>query len=267
MSIAETSADLSSHRAGGGTTGVPAVVKCVAILRLLDRHGSGGASLTAIAAELEITKSHCFAILRTLQAAGWICHDPHGRRYLVDSGLLDDLPNLVRDQDRSGRLHRVLVDLSRVTRVPCVLTRINPDDSFVAIDKAEEDAELLVSVPIGHRFPWDAPAQLRTRIAFGDGQAAARLLARWQPQAFTGKSIQDRAAFLVEIETTRTRGYAVSRSEYTLGVMSIAVPVFDRFGKLRMVLQCPGLEADLETREWQVGEAMRRAAEALQSIM
>ena len=66
---------------------------------------------------------------------------------------------------------------------------------------------------------------------------------------------------------SRERGYAVSRSECTFGVMSVAAPVFDRSGRMRMVLQCPGLEVDLETREWQVGEAKRHAAASLQVII
>lgn len=247
--------------------GVPAVIKCVGILRLLDEHITGGASLSGISKQLGLTKSHCLGIMRTLVSLGWVRHDGARRVYLLDTGLLRDIPNLLGQQDRSSQLREVLVLLSRRTRVPCVLTRINPDDSYIAIDKAEEGAELLASVPIGHRFPWDAPAQMRARLAFCDASVRKDMVAKWKPTSFTRKSIGSRKDLIAELEVTRTRGYAVGRGEYTLGVMSIAAPVVDRFGTLRMILQCPGLEADLDRREQEVGAALVQAARKVGSLI
>ena len=67
-----------------------------------------------------------------------------------------------------------------------MLTRVETDGSFVAIDKAEEAAELIVSVPIGHRFPPDAPAQMRVRLAWMPEDLRRQELARWRPQGLHG---------------------------------------------------------------------------------
>jgi DNA-binding IclR family transcriptional regulator len=249
------------------TTGVPAVLKCIAILRLLDDRGAAGMSLSAIASALGQTKSHCLNIMRTLFAEKWVRHDTERRTYVLDTGLLDDISNLLARQDRSGRLHEVLVNLTRAVRIPSILTRINPDDSFIAVDKSEEGAELFISVPIGHRFPWDAPAQLRARLSRCEPDVAAALIARWEPRAFTSKSAINRQQLLDEVEATRARGYAVSRSEFTWGIMSLAVPVFDPAGRMRMILQCPGVEADIERREAEVAAAILKAADQLSALL
>lgn len=265
--MAELRKGASRRRTKAVGHGVPAVLKCVGILRLLDAQLTAGASLSAVSAKLTVTKSHCLSIMRTLVDLGWVRHDVQRRLYFLDTGLLRDVPNLLGQQDRSSQLHEELVRLSRRTHVPCVLTRINPDDSYIAIDKAEEGAELLASVPIGHRFPWDAPAQLRARLAFCEAGLRDVLVAKWRPTSFTRNTVATRKDLIAEIEATRRRGYSVGRGEYTLGVMSLAVPVFDRFGAMRMILQCPGLEVDLDARKAEVGTALVRAAKDIGRLL
>ena len=154
--------------------------------------------------------------------------------------------------------------LSRATGTPCVLTRVERDGSFVAIDKAEEAAELIVSVPIGHRFPPDAPAQMRVRLAWMAEDLRKQEMARWRPRAYTKTTIVRKKAAWAEIEATRRRGYSISRAEFSPGVMTLAVPIFDTFGDVQMVLQCPGLIDKVARRRSQARRrdpARRRATE------
>ncbi len=244
---------------------VPAVAKAIAIIRHLNGGPSTGRSLVEIAADLNITKSHCHNVLKTLVAQGWAVFDASRRRYTLAPGLLADVSRLISRGTRPLLIHEELVKLSLAAGVPCVLTRVDSDNSFVAIDKAEEAAELLVSVPIGHRFPADAPAQMKARLACVDDAAVASELARWRPVARTPTTITDRQELKRDIEACRQRGYSTSRGEYTTGVMSLAVAVRDKDGIARLIVQCPGVQADMEEREakiaalliktgWRIGE-------------
>jgi len=259
-------------RTGGATgrtvaTAVPAVVKTVAIVRHLNAGPSTGLSLTEIARDLGITKSHCHNLLKTLVAEGWAVFDAGRRRYALAPGLLADISRLISRGGRPLLIHEELVRLSLAARAPCVLTRIGVDNSFVAVDKAEEAAELLVSVPIGHRFAADAPAQMKARLAALDDARVALELDAWTPVAHTPTSIIDREEMEREIARTRRRGYAISRSEFTPGVMSIAASICDRAGIPSHILQCPGVQADIEVREDEIGNlivaASRRIVELL----
>ena len=125
-----------------GADKVPAVNKALAIVRHLNRASSSGVSLNEIANNLEITKSHCHNILKTLTSEGWLIYDPERRSYSLAHRLLTDISRLLTRQSPSLLIHDELVRLSRATRLPCVLTRVERDGSFVAIDKAEEAAEL-----------------------------------------------------------------------------------------------------------------------------
>ena len=248
-------------------TRVPALGKAIAILRHLNASPSLSAGVSEVAAALALSKSHCFNILRTLEDEGWVRFDAERRRYDLSSRLLTDFSRLLARPAKSASVRDELARLSAATRLPCVLSRIEPEGSFVAIDKAEDAAELLVSVPIGHRFPSDAPAQMRVRLAWSDVAERRAALARWQPVAYTPTTIVDKAQLRREIEATRSRGYAISRAEFTLGVTTLAAPVFDAHGRVSLVLQCPGLEIDVPTREHEVAEPLMEAAERIGAIM
>ncbi|MFC7610969.1 helix-turn-helix domain-containing protein [Teichococcus aestuarii] len=69
---------------------MPAVGKCLSIIRLLDAEPGAGLGLAAIAGRLGLTKSHCLMILRTLVAEGWLSHDAARQRYALAPSLLLD---------------------------------------------------------------------------------------------------------------------------------------------------------------------------------
>jgi DNA-binding IclR family transcriptional regulator len=245
---------------------VPAVTKAMAVIRHLNRTPLSGASLHEIAGSLDITKSHCHNILKTLARAGWLTYDETRRSYALAPSLLTDVSRLIGRQSPSMLIHDELSRFSRDTDTPCVLTRVERDGSFVAIDKAEEAAELIVSVPIGHRFPPDAPAQMRVRLAWMPEALRRQELVRWRPRAYTKTTIVRKKVAWAEIEATRRRGYAISRAEFTAGVMTLAAPIFDSFGEVHMVLQCPGLIDKVILNEAKIAAALLRTAERLNAV-
>src|SRR5581483_8885321 len=135
-----------------------------------------------------------------------------------------------------------------------------------AIDKAEEAAELIVSVPIGHRFPPDAPAQMRVRLAWMPKEQRRQELARWRPRAYTKTTIVKKKEAWAEIEATRRRGYSISRAEFSPGVMTLAVPIFDTFGDVQMVLQSPGLIDKVTRDEAKLAAEILRTGERLNAV-
>jgi DNA-binding IclR family transcriptional regulator len=245
---------------------VPALTKAMAIVRYLNSAASKGASLNQIAGDLRITKSHCYNILKTLEHGGWLSWDLQRRTYALAPGLLSDVSRLIGRQSPLALIHEELARLSIAADTPCVLTRVDRDGSFVAIDKAEEASELIYSVPIGYRFPPDAPAQMRVRLAWMPESMAKRELARWRPRRYTNTTIVRKKAAWAEIEATRKRGYAISRAEFSLGVMTLAVPIFDSLGEVQMVLQCPGLIDKVRRNQAKIAVELVRTAERLSLI-
>jgi len=242
----------------GPAKSVPAVGKCLAIIRLLD--ANPGQGLATIAGQLGLTKSHCLMILRTLVAEGWVQHDAERQRYALSPALLLDLAATVRRHDRSTVVHDALSRLAMALSLPCLLSRVNEDGSFTCVDRVQGGTGLMINIPIGHRYPADAPSQMRARLAALPEERGRALLEAMPVRAYTAATTTDKALIWQEVQEARQRGFAIGRMEYLEGVMSIATAILDVSGEARMVLQCTGPQAAMAPREAALGRAIMDAA-------
>ena len=250
------------------TSLVPAVDKAIAIVRYLNGQTGLEASLHTLSTQLGLTKSHCHNIMKTLLAAGWVSYDEQRRVYALASRLLADVSGLVaRQGSTSGLLRDELARLSAQIDTTCVLSRIDADGSFVVVDRADEGKGFRVSVPVGHRFAHDSTAQFRVRLAWSEPALSGKLLDEWVPLQRTPTSVMSRAQMLEEINQTRERGFAISRAEYTPGVMTFAAPIFDAFGQISLILVAFGVVEDLQTRQEAVIEALLATAGRMNAFM
>lgn len=235
---------------------VPAVHKAVQIVRHLNVRAPEGATLAELTEAAAITRSHCHSILRTLADESWVDYDARERRYRLKSGLVADASSALRAMEFLTTMRPFVAALVRRASLPCIVTQQLADGSFVVVDRMEHPTDLGVTVHIGHRFPSDAPAQMRAALAWADPDQIERVVATWTPKAYTRNTIVTRAALLRELEDTRRRGYAHSVNEYLEGVSSIAAPVFDTVGGLLCILQCPGFFHGVMLREHETGRAL-----------
>jgi DNA-binding IclR family transcriptional regulator len=236
---------------------VPAVVKAVAVIRRLDASAPAGAGLAELAAGLGLSRSHCHNILRTLVACGWVEHVVALRVYRLRPALLADIASLLRAGDQPGELRPFLVRLAGTLGLSVILSRQEPDGGFTVVDKVEGAAALGVTVPVGSRFPPDAPVQRKAALAWQGEAEIARWLEEWRPVAYTARSLTDKRAMARELALTRRRGHARSVGEFMDAVMSIGLPIYDRAGRVVLVLQCPGLLDQMRPREAEVAAALR----------
>jgi DNA-binding IclR family transcriptional regulator len=249
-------------------TKVPALQKALAIIRYINQGPLSGRPLSEIMSKLDITKSHCHNILKTLVDEHWLGYDSATRCYSLTPAMLNDVSQIVAGRSRSASIHDELVKLCRVTKTPSVLTRVERDGSFVVIDKADHVAELLTySAPVGHRFARDTAAQMRVRMAWLSPDRLKHELMLWKPVKYTNTTITRKSALLAELELTRKRGYAISRAEVLPGVMTFAAPVYDAFGDVEMVLQCPGVSEIIAAREDEIVPPLLRTCRTISDLI
>lgn len=245
---------------------VPALNKAIAVIRYLNCAPSEGRSLAEVSDKLGIGRSHCFNILKTLVDERWLTYDATRRTYLLAETLLTDVRCLFGGGQRAARVHAELERLSEQVGTPCILSRIEREGTFLVIDKAERTRELLASAPVGHRFAADTAAQMRVRLAALAPEEVERELKAWRPVRYTETSLMAKADVVAEIEATRARGYAISRAEVTPGVMTVAAPIYDAFGDVEMVLQCPGVSEVIGPRIEDIAVALLQACRDIMLI-
>lgn len=81
-------------------------------------------------------------------------------------------------------------------------------------------------VRVGDRFPLWAGAGGKCILAYADKKTVERETAKLH--AITNGTIKDREAFLADLAEIRTRDYAISQGEREDGIVSVAVPIFDK---------------------------------------
>jgi DNA-binding IclR family transcriptional regulator len=99
-------------------------------------------------------------------------------------------------------------------------------DSALVIDRVESVAPLRMQYGIGTLLPAHASASGKSLLAFGSGShdvVDGRAL-----DSFTPGTISSAEQLAAELEHITRQGYAVDREELYLGLVCLAVPVFDR---------------------------------------
>jgi len=247
------------------TPQVPAVIKAIAIVRLLNGKEDMGMGLMDIAESTGTSRSHCHAILQTLIASNWLEYDKGQRKYLLKSGVVADTSWGLRSQRVIATVRPLLVELSDRLQLSNWISQMLPDGTFITVDKVDGPGGLQLSIPLGKRFPHDVPTQRKLALAWLAPSEVNQWLADWDPVKYTAHTITDKRKFLLEVNRTAARGYATSIEEFEAGVMSVGLPIFDHVGGLRFCLVVPGIAKVMHTRHAQIATEMRRTMKSIHS--
>jgi DNA-binding IclR family transcriptional regulator len=247
--------DANGRLAGGGAL-VPAVMKAVDIIRFLNVRGGRGATAPEFARELNITRSHCHNILRTLVHCGWLQYVPAARLYYLNSTLSADVSSALVSKQYINAIRPHVQRLAARIGFPCMVSEPIADGSFMVVVTANSADPFVFNVAVGFRYPAGSPPHMKAALAWVPRAAQEEALKRWTPVRYTRATITDRDAMLRELATIRGRGYARSDGEFTEGFTTIVMPIFNHVGEPFLLLQCAGVEQTIKPRELQVAEAM-----------
>lgn len=236
---------------------VPALENGIAIISFINRKAPRAASLAEISTTLGISRSHCHSLLKTLTHFEWLSFDEETKMYRLQAGILSDASSLL-NSPAINVIRQQLAELVERIALPCVLSEPLSDDLFVVIDRFNAHHIMEVSFPVGHRFPRNAAAQMRAYLAWQTPERIDRWMQDWQPVAYTESSLMDLQQLRAEIGATRRRGYARSVGEFTEGLMALALPIFDRGGRVIYLFNVSSLVGTLLPREEEVVREMHR---------
>ena len=227
---------------------VAAVEKAFAILECLGNRRD--VSVTDLAQQLALSKSSVHRLLQTLKALGYVAQDGESELYRATLKLFElggkalENTDLVREADEDMR------GLGELTRETIHLGALD-EDAIIYIHKIESDFGLRMQSRIGKRKPLHSTAIGKVLLAHMAPGKAQALLEGQPLKVFTPKTLTSVAAVLDILPRVREKGYAQDDEEAEPGLRCIAVPVFDRFGKVIAALSIsfPTMRCDADTPE------------------
>ncbi|GAA4038713.1 IclR family transcriptional regulator [Nonomuraea soli] len=254
---------LYSERMGensGGTQPVKSAARALDILE--DLAANGPASLHVLATRMGLPKSSLHALLRTMQARGWIETDATDTLYalgihslLVGSAYLDG--DLI-----VGRTAPLLDELARATGETVHLARLE-GGHVVYTAKRESVHPLRMFSAVGRRLPVYSTALGRAILAEMDDERARALLpAVLDP--VTPHTNTDPERLIGLLAEVRRDGYAVEHEESCIGLACIAVALpFTQPGRYAISVSVPLARLDDESRK-NVVEQLLAARQSLE---
>ncbi|WNI18997.1 IclR family transcriptional regulator [Actinacidiphila sp. ITFR-21] len=218
----------------------PSVDSASRILKLLSRYRTAHASLTQICTELQLPKSSCSRILRTLESHGLLRYDSLTHLYSLGPYAIVLGARAEENTDYFADLKPVMREAAERTNMTAAWIQQVDARRMMYVAKHEGAALHRVTISIGNRFPITEVSYGQWVVAFAD-QAQRQCLLGGGLRAMTPATITDTELYREHLERIQEAGVLVSRGEYVPGVCAVSCPVLNPRGELLGVLAVLGL--------------------------
>ncbi|MBI0327987.1 DNA-binding transcriptional regulator KdgR [Burkholderia plantarii] len=224
--------DALQARAEGGAEkaeSASAAGKVFAVLEALGAHGPIG--ISELSHRLGMSKTTVHRFLQTLKTLGFVAQEDETERYRLTIRLFElgsqalESVDLVREADvemrRIGRLTREALHLGAFD-----------EDHIIYIHKIDADYGLRMHSRIGRTNPLYSTAIGKVLLAWMAPEEAREALSRAEFRKSTQKTLASAEAVWSILPHVREQGYGEDNEEQEDGLVCLAVPVFDRFGRV-----------------------------------
>ncbi|PRG54398.1 DNA-binding transcriptional regulator KdgR [Burkholderia gladioli] len=214
---------------GEKTESASAAGKVFAVLEALGAHGPIG--ISELSNRLDMSKTTVHRFLQTLKTLGFVAQEDETERYRLTIRLFElgsqalESVDLVREADvemrRIGRLTREALHLGAFD-----------EDHIIYIHKIDADYGLRMHSRIGRTNPLYSTAIGKVLLAWMAPEEAREALSRIEFRKSTQKTLASAEAVWSILPHVREQGYGEDNEEQEDGLVCLAVPVFDRFGRV-----------------------------------
>ncbi|WP_168794193.1 DNA-binding transcriptional regulator KdgR [Paraburkholderia aromaticivorans] len=192
---------------------------------------SGQIGISELSQRLGMSKTTVHRVIQTLKALGYVTQEVETERYRLTIRLFElgakalESVDLVREADVEMRR------IGEATREAVHLGAFD-EDAIIYIHKIDADYGLRMQSRIGRRNPLHSTAIGKVLLAWMDPADAREVLSHVEFRKSTQKTLSSAEAVLNILPHVREQGYGEDNEEQEEGLRCLAVPVFDRFGRV-----------------------------------
>jgi IclR family pca regulon transcriptional regulator len=216
------------------------------VLEAFDRNAVDAMSLSEIARRIGVSRSSAFRLVHTLERLGYLTREEETKSYRLGARVMSLGYAFLSSKDIAELARPELRRLRAATRCSTHLGILDGSDViYIARYAAHEPVGTTIAV--GARLPAHATTMGRILLAYKPAayveEHFAGPLARFTERTPTTlPELQDL------LEGDRSRGYAISHSNFESGIASIAAPVFDASGEVAAAINVSIPEAAIDER-------------------
>lgn len=220
-------------------------------------------TLTEVAAHTGFTRAATRRFLLTLAQERYAVFD--GKYFSLGPRALDLGYAYLSSQGLWDGVEATLKEVSRQTGESCSGAVLDGDE-IVYVARAAASKILTVNLQVGSRLPALYTSMGRVLVANLPDAALEKLLTGRTLEKRTPRTVTDTAALRTLLRRVRSSGWSLTNQELELGLMSIAVPLRDRAGRVAAAINVSA-HASRSTPQHLVRDVLpvlQRAAEAIQ---
>jgi IclR family KDG regulon transcriptional repressor len=255
------SVDVVPDGSGDKSDSVAAVDKVFTILDAIGEHGPIG--ISELSQRLTMSKTTVHRFLQSLKGLGYVVQDAETERYRLTIRLFElgakglESVDLVREAD---------IEMQRIAQLTREAVHLGAfdEDSIIYIHKVDADYGLRMQSRIGRRNPLYSTAIGKVLLAGMEPGAVREILSRVEFKRSTRKTLSSVEAVLSILPRVREQGFGEDNEEQEEGLQCMAVPVFDRFGRViaGLSISFPTMRCGADTKSHYV-ELLKRAGFAV----
>lgn len=206
----------------------------LAVLRAFDQNHPE-MQLSEVAAATNLSPAVARRCLNTLVHLGYIAR--YGRRFLLRPEVLV-----------FGSAYMSSMNLETVALPTLQFLRDETGDSssmavlsgreILYIAHVSTTRQIRINANVGTRFPLHATSLGKVLLAFQAAETIDRFFAGGPLKRFTEHTVTTEEALRARLQKVRENGYDSALDELDYGIVSVAVPVFDRDRRLTSAINC-----------------------------
>jgi IclR family pca regulon transcriptional regulator len=212
------------------------LAKGLAVIRAFTRERAT-LSLSDVASLTDMPAATARRCLLTLEELGYVTHN--GRQFVLRPKVLQLGAAYLESMNIETLTKTHLEELARNTGDSAALCVLD-DAEIVYVARASIRTLLRLEAHVGSRFPAHATSTGRALLAGLTPERLQRYFDTATFQALTDRTVIDPAKLQQLIADCRRTGYAAVEDELAYGVVALAVPVFDQYGRVVAALNSSG---------------------------
>ncbi|WP_071460494.1 IclR family transcriptional regulator [Bacillus massilinigeriensis] len=229
---------------------VKSVARALDIIEIVSRKESGF-GVTEIANKMDMNKSSVHRTLSTLLQFGYVHQDTETGKYRLGYKFLDLGSRLLDSLDLRTEAKPYLLELGKSTNEVIHLV-VHEQGEVVYIEKLEGNETLRMHSKVGRHAPMHCTSVGKAIMAFLSEKETQSILKEKGMKRHTESTIIDEVQLLNELKKIRQDGCALDMEENEPGIVCIAVPVFDYFGKAIGAVSVSGPAMRMTTEKLQL---------------
>lgn len=230
--------------------------------------GAGRAlSLAELSTALALPKPTVHRLCAQLLETGFLTRGLDERHFALGPAMRRLALDALNHDTLRGLRHQVLVDLAAETGETCNLTTLD-GAAVLYLDRVETPRPWRLTLSVGVHVPMHCTASGKLFLALMPEERREAILAQLTLAPMTPATLTTLETLRRECERIAEVGYSMDREEFVIGLIAVAVPVFDARGAIRAAVAVHAPTTYLAPSQAQgMLPALRQAAVRMQALL